>query len=118
MTRYAITIVVALLAGASEANCTEWESVSGPSEQIYSGNAWYRTWFKPHATFFNKHERDLYGESVILNIRGLVGAHDVYVNGKKIGSGGQFPPQFKDGREGNHRHKIPSGSLVPDQSNG
>jgi hypothetical protein len=42
---------------------------------------------------------------------GLTGAHEVYVNGKEIGSGGQFPPDFEDGRDGNHRHKIPSGSF-------
>ena len=122
MTRYTITIVAAsfactFFAYGTEASCAEWETVSVPSEQSFTGNAWYRTWFKPHATFFSKHERDLFGESVILNIRGLTGAHEVYINGKKIGSGGQFPPKFKDGREGNHRHKIPSGSLVPNQWN-
>ena len=26
--------------------------------------------------------------------------------------GARFRPRFKDGREGNHRHKIPSGTLV------
>ncbi len=122
MTKYTITFVAAffactLFAYGSEASSAEWETVSVPGEQEFTGNAWYRTWFKPHATFFSKHERDLFGESVILNIRGLAGAHEVYINGKKIGSGGQFPPDFKDGREGNHRHKIPSGSLVPDQWN-
>jgi putative membrane-bound dehydrogenase-like protein len=122
MTKYTIAFVAASLAGilfasGTDATCAEWETVAVPSEQSYSGNAWYRTWFKPHATFFIKHERDLFGESVILNIRGLAGAHEVYINGKKIGSGGQFPPDFKDGREGNHRHKIPSGALVPDQWN-
>jgi putative membrane-bound dehydrogenase-like protein len=122
MTRYTITFVATsfactFFACASDADCAEWETVSVPGEQSFTGNAWYRTWFKPHATFFSKHERDLFGESVILNIRGLRGAHEVYINGKKIGSGGQFPPNFKDGREGNHRHKIPSGSLVTDQWN-
>ena len=88
-----------------------------PGEQSFSGHAYYRTWFKPHASFFSKHERDLFGESVILNIRGLAGAHAVFVNGKRIGMGGQFPPDFRDGRDGNHRHKIPSGTLVRDQWN-
>ena len=95
----------------------EWKQVTVPGEQNTSGYAYYRTWFKPHASFFNKHERDLYGESVILNARSLAGAHSVFVNGKKIGTGGQFPPEYQDGRDGNHRHKIPSGTLVRDQWN-
>ncbi len=122
MTRHATTLFAAIFASAllvygMEASGAEWESAAVPGQQDFTGEAWYRTWLKPHATFFSKHERDLFGESVILNIRGLTGAHEVYINGKKIGSGGQFPPDFKDGREGNHRHKIPSGSLVADQWN-
>jgi putative heme-binding domain-containing protein len=95
----------------------EWTTVSVPGEQTFEGYAWYRTWFKPHPTFFNRHDRDLYAESSILNIRSLAGAHEVYLNGKKIGTGGVFPPEFADGREGNHRHKIPPGTLVKDQWN-
>ncbi len=98
-------------------NRERWETYAVPGKQTFTGTAWYRTWLKPHATFFSKHERDLFGESVILNIRALTGAHEVFVNGKKIGSGGEFPPHFVDGRAGNHRHKIPSGTLVPDQWN-
>ena len=106
-----------LLNPTTSVNGDEWESVSVPSEQDFTGYAWYRTWFKPHGTFFSKHERDLYGESVILNIRSLAGAHEVFINGKQIGTGGEFPPDYQDGLQGNHRHKIPSGSLVPDQWN-
>ena len=96
----------------------EWKQVTVPSEQSFSGNAYYRTWFKPHNSFFSKHERDLFGESVILNIRGLAGAHAVFVNGTKIGTGGQFPPDFHDGRDGNHATQNPGrGTLVRDQWN-
>lgn len=104
---------------APEANSNpeQWETVSVPGTQAFTGTAWYRTWLKPHPSFFNKHERDLYGESVILNIRDLTGAHEVFINGKSIGGGGEFPPNFVDGREGNHRHKIPSGTFVADRWN-
>lgn len=95
----------------------DWEQVAVPGEQTFSGYAYYRTWFKAHDSFFSKHERDLFGESVILNVRGLAGAHAVFVNGTKVGSGGYFPPDFQDGRNGNHRHKIPSGTLVKGQWN-
>lgn len=88
-----------------------WSPVEVPSSQDYSGHGWYRTWLMPHAQFFTKHERDLFRESVIINIRGLTGAHEVFVNGTSIGKGGAFPPEFGDGREGNHRHKVTPGLL-------
>lgn len=107
-----------LLAGfAATANAAEWRTAKVPGGEEIKGYAWYRTWFKPHATFFSKHDRDLWGESVILNCRSVAGAHQVYVNGKLIGSGGELPPSYQDGREGNHRHKVPSGLLVKDHWN-
>lgn len=117
MTRFVFALVIALVGWAAPVTAAQWETISVPGEQSFTDYAWYRTWLKPHATFFSKHERDLFGESVILNVRGLTGAHELYVNGKKIGSGGSFPPEYVDGREGNHRHKIPSGTFVPDQWN-
>ncbi len=117
MTRSIISLIITWIACAPQATAAEWETVAVPGEQSFTDYAWYRTWLKPHATFFSKHERDLFGESVIMNVRGLTGAHELYINGKKIGSGGHFPPEYADGREGNHRHKIPSGTFVPDQWN-
>ncbi len=111
------TLFLVLFLCAGQSLAAEWETVSVPSEQDFNGYAWYRTWLKPHETFFIGHERDLFGESVILNIRGLSGAHELYINGKRIGNGGQFPPDFQDGREGNHRHKIPSGTFAPEEWN-
>ena len=116
MSRYTLVFFVLLWLSSATLRA-EWEQVSVPGEQRFSGYAFYRTWFKPHDSFFSKHERDLFGESVVLNVRGLAGAHVVFVNGTRIGGGGQFPPDFQDGREGNHRHKIPSGTLVPDHWN-
>ncbi len=116
--RIVFAFFICLLFGAnSPTMAAEWETVTVPGPQDFTGNAWYRTWFKPHPSFFSKHERDLFGESAILNIRDLAGAHEVYLNGNKIGGGGSFPPVYVDGRLGNHRYKIPSGSLVPDQWN-
>lgn len=95
----------------------DWNTVTVPGSQEFRGYGWYRAWLKPHPSFFSQHERDLFGESVVLNIRGLTGAHAAYVNGTKIGTGGSFPPEYRDGSDGNHRHKIPSGTLVADQWN-
>src|SRR5262245_39880462 len=62
-----------------------WET-TGPGEaRQYDGFAWYRTWLKPHDSFFTKHERDLFAESVTFNIRDLGDAYEVFVNGTSIG---------------------------------
>lgn len=78
---------------------------------------WYRAWLKPHESFFTPHERNLFAESVSLNVRDLADAHEAFVNGKRVGTGGQFPPQFRSGREANHRHKIPPGLLRKNEWN-
>lgn len=89
-----------------------WEITGPPEAKDYDGYAWYRTWFRPDDSFFIKHERNLFEESVIVNIRSLADAHEVYVNGINIGIGGQFPPNFESGRGEIHRHKIPPGRLL------
>ncbi len=88
-----------------------WQLVPVPGATNFTGVAWYRTWVKVHDTFFSKHERNLFEESVGVNIRDLAGAHEVWVNGKKIGAGGAFPPSYQSGREAIHRHKVPVGTL-------
>ncbi len=81
------------------------------------GYAWYRAWLKPHESFFTPHERNLFAESVTLNVRDLADAHEALVNGTRVGTGGQFPPEFRSGRAANHRHKIPPGLLRKDEWN-
>ncbi len=88
-----------------------WQLVHVPGATNFTGVAWYRTWVKVHDSFFTRHERNLYEESVGLNIRDLAGAHEVWVNGRKIGAGGGFPPDYQSGREMIHRHKVPVGTL-------
>ena len=62
-----------------------WETNGPPVARAYDGFAWYRAWLKPHGSFFTKHERDLFAESVTVTIRDLADAHEVFVNGKRIG---------------------------------
>ncbi|MFM7804093.1 MAG: hypothetical protein ACKPGK_06325, partial [Verrucomicrobiota bacterium] len=96
-----------------------WQSVPVPGP-IPAGPSWrwYRAWFRPHDSFFTPHERNLFAESVTLNLRGFAGAHEVFVNGASIGRGGSFPPEYRDGSTDNHRHKIPPGLLKKGQWNG
>ncbi|MGH7958470.1 MAG: hypothetical protein ACREH8_15875, partial [Opitutaceae bacterium] len=106
-----------VLCGGS--NAAEWQrlAVPGPAPATAATAAdagefaWYRAWVKVHDSFFTKHERNLYEESVGVNIRDLAGAHEVWVNGRKIGAGGAFPPAYQSGRAILHRHKVPVGTL-------
>jgi putative membrane-bound dehydrogenase-like protein len=85
----------------------DWRMVQVPGPRKASeapgagGVAWYRAWVKVDDSFFTKHERNLFEESVGVNLRDLAGVHEVWVNGKKIGSGDA----------GLHRHKVPVGTL-------
>ncbi len=90
----------------------EWPPPSTPPGTPEKGRwAWYRAWLKPHESFFNTHERDLFAESVTLNLQGLADAHEVFLNGTRLGAGGAFPPRFASGRLRFHRHKIPPGLM-------
>src|SRR5258706_452948 len=51
------------------------------------GIAWYRAWVKVDDSFFTKHERNLFEESVGVNLRDLAGTHDIWVNGCRPGRG-------------------------------
>jgi putative membrane-bound dehydrogenase-like protein len=73
--------------------------------------AWYRAWVKVHDSFFTKHERNLFEESVSVNLRDVADAHEVFANGVSLGRGGEFPPAFRSGRGEIHRHKVPVGTL-------
>ena len=65
-------------------------------------DAWYRTWVRVDDSFFTKHERNLFEESVGLHFRDFIGSHEAFVNGVKVGAG--------SGREV-FRHKVPVGTL-------
>ena len=88
-----------------------WRLMSVPGPTTFTGVAWYRAWVKVPDAYFAKHERNLFEESVGVNIRDVAGAHEIWVNGQKIGLGGAFPPEYRSGREAIHRHKVPVGTL-------
>ena len=98
----------------------DWRKVVVPGERsngerasvaAAGGFAWYRTWVKVDPSFFIRHERNLYEESVGIHLRDLSGAHEVWVNGTRLGTGGTFPPEYRSGRASFHRHKVPIGTL-------
>jgi putative membrane-bound dehydrogenase-like protein len=119
-------LILSALLSSSALAAPEWQSIvvpgtweqSGlPGTAEYDGHAWYRTWVLPDPECFGKHDRDLYRESVGIIVRGLADAHEVFINGQKIGTGGTMPPDFVSGRELNLRHKVPVGLLKPDAWN-
>lgn len=81
------------------------------------GFGWYRAWLRPHDSFFAPHERNLFAESVTITLRNVAEAHEVFVNGRRIGGAGAFPPEPRRARDGNHRYKIPPGLLEKDRWN-
>ena len=72
---------------------------------------WLRTWVKVDDSFFTKHERNLFEESVGVHFRDLEGAHELFVNGVKVGAGGSFAPNYQGARKEVFRHKVPVGTL-------
>ncbi len=87
------------------------EATEVHATSLAGGNSWYRTWVKVDPSFFTRHERNLFEESVGIHIRDLAGAHEVWVNGTRLGTGGAFPPNYRSGRATFHRHKVPVGTL-------
>src|SRR6185503_760791 len=115
-----LVILAASLRGADWQPITvpgAWEEKGPDVAKTYDGVAWYRTWVKVPDNVFAPHERNLWEESVTVNVSELADAHEAYVNGVKIGAGGQFPPAFQSGRAQLHRHKVPRGTLRKGQWN-
>jgi hypothetical protein len=95
----------------SAACSAEWQPAKVPGPIDFTGTAWLRAWVRVDDSFFTPHERNLFEESVGVNIRDLAGAHELWVNGRKIGGGGAFPPDYQGAGSANFRHKVPVGTL-------
>src|SRR5687768_3645453 len=46
----------------------DWQPFTVPGATNYAGNAWYRAWVQVPDSFFAQHERNLFEESVGVNI--------------------------------------------------
>lgn len=103
--------LILTLVCVSGAQAADWQTGRVPGRLDFTGTAWLRAWVKVHDSFFAKHERNLWEESVGVNIRDLAGAHEVWVNGRKIGGGGAFPPSYQSAGNSLFRHKVPVGTL-------
>ena len=73
----------------------------------------YRSWVKVPDHWTNTSGRDLWVESVTFTIEKLADSHELWINGKKIGSAGKLSEEkFESGFKGTHRYKVPPGLLV------
>lgn len=104
--------LAALLLGTLAASAQPTASVPASADRPpVAPEFWLRTWVKVDDSFFTKHERNLFEESVGVHFRDLEGAHEAYVNGVKIGTGGAFAPGYRNARKEIFRHKVPVGTL-------
>ena len=85
-----------------------WEIL--PTHADLDGHAWYRCFVKVPDRWISA-SRNLWVESVTLKVEKIADAHEVYINGTKIGGAGSFPPDFQSGLDAVTRYKIPGGIL-------
>ncbi len=106
----------------------EWRSLNVPGSWTYAFentdpaptkvDGWYRCWVKPPKNYFTPHERNLFEESIGIHLSELVGDHELWVNGMKIGEGSYDPNSEPSANTiSTFRHKVPVGTLKPDQWN-
>jgi len=84
-----------------------WEKQAGLAD--YDGYGWYRCFVKVPDSWTNVKGRPLWVQSVTLSLLDVADAHELYINGKKIGSAGTMPPNFKSGKDLVRRYKVPPG---------
>lgn len=107
-------------------HAAQWESIQVPgnhkadrisAQNIASKVAWYRCWVKVPDSYFSKHERNLFEESVGINLQDLADSHEVWVNGIKIGGGTSSISGDHGETNVIYRHKVPVGTLKKGQWN-
>ncbi|MBN71273.1 MAG: dehydrogenase [Gimesia sp.] len=88
-----------------------WEDQQAGKYADLDGFAWYRCYVKVPNNWADMNARPLWRDSVTLSIEKLADAHEVYINGTRIGQIGKFPPNFESGFDSYQRYKVPPGTL-------
>lgn len=102
-----------------------WEDQADGRFAGYDGYAWYRCYVRVPAKWTEYREdieefsgsKNLWSQSVSILTKRVADVHAIYVNGKKIGTTGGFPPDFRSGYEDYQRWKVPAGLLEKDRYN-
>ena len=117
-----LIVCIALLHPSRNATCDEptwtritvpgaWETQGEGNLGDYDGFGWYRCYVKVPEKWTDLAGRPLWYESVTLTVSRLADAHEVYVNGRRIGGAGALPPEFIDAQDEVRRYKVPPGIL-------
>ena len=113
-------VATAFLAICVNARGEDWQTITVPGAwedqadgqfEDHDGYAWYRCRVRVPPNWTDLDGRPLWYESVTLTVSKLADAHELYINGRKIGGAGSLPPNFADGQNEVRRYKIPPGSL-------
>ncbi|MDP6915074.1 MAG: hypothetical protein QGF29_08215, partial [Verrucomicrobiota bacterium] len=108
-------LLLGLLAAWPGAWALEWQPVTVPGEAGGArpvGTGWYRCWVKVPDNWATLGGRDLWVESVTLTIDSSHAAHEAFLNGKRLGGAGSFPPGAKPSDGKPKRYKVPPGGLA------
>ncbi len=111
----ALSLAIPTVVSAAPATITvpgAWEK----STPDLDGHAWYRCFVKVPDRWISA-SRNLWVESVTLKVEKVADAHEVYINGTKLGGAGSFPPDFQDGLNVASRYKVPAGILKQGEYN-
>ncbi|MFK7779039.1 MAG: beta galactosidase jelly roll domain-containing protein, partial [Gimesia sp.] len=94
-----------------------WEEQANGKYSELDGFVWYRCYVKVPKNWADMTARPLWRDSVTLSIEKLADAHELYINGTRIGQIGSFPPEYASGFEKYQRYKVPPGTLKIDKYN-
>jgi putative membrane-bound dehydrogenase-like protein len=105
-------LVVVIVLGVASLLFLAHSRAAGPSPATASaGPAWYRCYIRMPKVYVTPAEKDLFRDSVTLNLGDVRGAFAVYVNGQKIAEGDSVPAGPR------RRFKVPKGILQKDVFN-
>ena len=86
-----------------------WEENAPQTLGEYDGFAWYRCWVTIPSSWKSR--------DVELLVSEVGDVHEVFLNGKRIGGAGGFPPNYTDGSAENPRHKVSASAMLPGKDN-
>lgn len=90
-------------------NDSNWERIQVPSSwenqgfHGYNGFAWYRTEFE--------FSPSVKGQSLYLKLGNIDDVDEVFINGKRVGRSGSFPPRYATAYNSNRVYNVPVGYL-------
>jgi putative membrane-bound dehydrogenase-like protein len=121
LTACAFTLVTIATLHTSAVSAAEWHSLPVPGTwqnsavgdfrkalTKYDGFAWYRCNLNLPGSWK--------GKDLVLSVEKIDNAHEVYLNGIKVGGAGSFPPKYTSGLSTPKKYQIPKKLVKPGQN--